>query len=362
MWWKIKNFIIKNERRLSFLALAAGFIIDSFTLRRVDFYLENLVLVIYLGILALSIILINLAEGEGRFRRLLQRFHWIFLLAMQFSLGALWSAFLVFYSRSASVSDSWPFLFLLLLQLVGNEVFREKYVRLRIQIALLYFAIFSYLIFLLPVFLKRLGAEIFVLSGVSSLVAIFVLLKFFQLFLRAKIEADRRALTLIVGLIFVAINGFYFFNLIPPIPLSLKDSGVYHSIERNNQGVYFLTSEKIVGLERLSFYRRIHLSTGEPAYFFAAVFAPAEFNANLIHRWEYFDPTKTRWVFSSEVPISIVGGREKGFRTYSWKNVSPGLWRVTVETDGGLIIGRSRFEVVAQVPGEKIDLKVVSLE
>lgn len=362
MWPRIKNFAIEHERKLSILALATGFIIDSFTLRGVDFYLENVVLLIYLGILTLSILFTNLSEGEGQFRQFLQRFHWLFILTMQLVLGAIWSAFLVFYSRSASISDSWPFLLLLFLQLIGNEFLRAKYARLRIQVALLYFAIFSYAIFLLPIMLKRLSAGVFVLSGVVSLVVIFFLLKFLKLFLHAKISNDKKALTLIIGLIFAGINGFYFFNLIPPIPLSLKNAGVYHSIERNNQGVYFLTGEEVTGLQLLSFNSKIHLATGAPAYFFAAVFAPAEFNASLVHRWEYFDEVQTRWVLASQIPISILGGRETGFRTYSWKTVSPGLWRVTVETDSGLIVGRSRFEVVERAPNERIGLKVTSVE
>jgi hypothetical protein len=42
-----------------------------------------------------------------------------------------------------------------------------------------------------------------------------------------------------------------------------------------------------------------------------------------------------------------VGGRDGGFRGYSFKkNIQPGTWRVDVETAEGLLLGRIGFEVV----------------
>ena len=53
------------------------------------------------------------------------------------------------------------------------------------------------------------------------------------------------------------------------------------------------------------------------------------------------------------IPISIVGGREQGFRGYGVKaNHQPGEWKVQVETVDDREIGRIYFDVenVAEAP------------
>ena len=43
----------------------------------------------------------------------------------------------------------------------------------------------------------------------------------------------------------------------------------------------------------------------------------------------------------------IIGGRDAGFRGYTYKNnVKPGLWRVDVTTKEGLILGVIDFEII----------------
>jgi hypothetical protein len=47
---------------------------------------------------------------------------------------------------------------------------------------------------------------------------------------------------------------------------------------------------------------------------------------------------------TDRIPISITGGREKGYRWYTTKRrVQPGEWRVNVETEDGRVLGRITF-------------------
>lgn len=350
---KVKFFFNRHERRISSIALVTGFITDSLTLRRVDLYLENLALIFYIIVVATNIIFLNLSEKEYFRNRPLAKWHPLFLITMQFGLGALFSAFLIFYSRSSSLASSWPFLFLLLANLVGNEMLKKKYARLGVQISIFYFVLFSYLIFLVPLLLKKIGSGIFIISGLSSLILIYIYIYLLNLFVPNKVFAARRVLGLSIGLIFVVINFLYFTNRIPPIPLAAKDVGVFHSVTKSENGSYRLAYEKEDLFSFLRSYKEIHIKEGSNLYFFSAVFSPAKFSTKIVHRWQYFDQSENKWTTTNVVPLTIVGGRDGGYRTFSLKsNVKPGRWRVGIETERGQIIGRIKFriELVNQLP------------
>ncbi len=137
--------------------------------------------------------------------------------------------------------------------------------------------------------------------------------------------------------------------MIPPIPLSLKEIGIYHSVLRTRGGEYTLTFEKApwyaLGKKTSAVF---HQRPGEPAYVFSSVFAPARLDTEVLHRWSYFDNASGEWKSSSVVSFPISGGRNEGFRGYSMKeNLFPGEWRVDVLTLRGQIIGRFVFSVLS---------------
>src|SRR5438128_1640907 len=100
---RFKNFFSRYERHISSVALVGGFVVDSLTLRRIDFLLENLVLISYLIIAGIGIIFLNKFENKkqasltsvslavpipapGKFAEWMHHF---FLLAIQFAFGGL---------------------------------------------------------------------------------------------------------------------------------------------------------------------------------------------------------------------------------------------------------------------------------
>lgn len=341
---RFRELFERYERRASALAIIVGLMIDAFTLHRIDLYLTNFLLVFYLVLAAFSIALLNLHHA-GRARWVTEGVHFALLVAMQFGFGGLFGRFLVYYSRAGAIAASWPFLLILAVLLVGNEFARKYYTQFVLQVSILFLATVSFLIFFVPIIIGRIGADVFVLSGVLSvgLIAIFVwLLRYLA---PVRVDPSLRALIPSVGLIFFAVNFLYFTNIIPPIPLSLSSAGVYHSLVRTPSG-YQVTSEKNRWYDIFTLYDIIHLTPGSPLYAYSAVFAPTDFGAVVVHSWQKYDEKLEEWTDAGRIKFGIVGGRDGGYRGHSFKNtITPGFWRVNIETADGQLIGRIRLKV-----------------
>lgn len=343
---RVKEFYEKYERYFSPVAFLAGFTWDNLTLKRIDLWFENLVLGLYLVLIFTSIVFINFREarrskfqagGDGAM---------LVPYVMQFAFGGIFSGFFVFYSRSAELASSWPFLLFLIAILIGNEFFRSKYSRFTFQISIFFIALFSYAIFIIPILTGKMGDGIFLASGLISLTVLAIILLAVKAVLPVYARQNWTALLIAIPAIFITFNLFYFTNIIPPIPLSLKEIGVYHSITKTGPGTYEAEYEPLtftfLNLSPAVFHR---YGDGFP-YVFSAVFAPTKINTEIFHRWQYYDEDKNEWTTVSRVSYGIVGGRDGGYRGYSWhKNVFPGTWRVDVETERGQLIGRIKFEV-----------------
>jgi len=341
----IRAFVTKYERHLSAGALAGGFIIDTLTFQRIDVLVSHVVLFVYLGIAAFSILFLN-ARAAGRWQnRFSDKTAPFFPVFTQYAFGGLFSAFAIFYTKSASLATSWPFLLFIFALLIGNETFRARYQRFGFQITLFFIVLFSFLIFYIPVIVGKMGASIFLLSGALSLLGAWF---FVRLVLRvAPIEKGRAKRIAIfgIGTAFVFINYMYFANIIPPIPLALEDGGVYHRVYRAGDG-YHLVDEERSFLARFRPTQSVSITPGEPLYFYSAVFAPTKLETVIAHRWQYYDETTKEWVTSSEIAFPISGGREGGYRGYTIKEAPfQGLWRVQVVTERGQVVGGEKFNV-----------------
>jgi hypothetical protein len=331
----------KHERIVSFAAFFGGFILDNLTLSRIDRFFDMFVLFFWLGVAGTAITIFNLS------RKRFFEYANVWLFVIQIAFGALFSGFTVIYMRSGSFVASFPFLALVVFLFVGNEFFKKHYLRLTFQVSILFTALFFLMIFYIPILRGEMGAGTFLLSGAVSLALISVFVSLFSILLPKESLGNKTALVKSIGGIFIVVNILYFTNSIPPIPLSLKDAGPYHTFEKTAAGDYILGGEHTDWFDFLKPHKEIHVLFGEPVYFYSAVFAPTKLSTGIAHDWQYYDVNADKWVSSGIFRFGITGGRDTGYRGYSLKtNVRPGLWRVDVVTDRGQVIGRTKFMVI----------------
>lgn len=340
---KIRDWYGRNERPVSSLSLIGGFIFDAITLKRVDLFWENLWVVAHFVLIAIFMILINLQENEAMDDKDTSKKHFWYINILQFFYGGLLSTFIVFYFRSATLSVTWPFLFILSAAFIANESLKKHYARLTFQISLFFLSLLAFTIFIVPVIFHRIGWDIFLISGITSLAILAIFLLGLRYLAKEKFSQSKKTLTYSIASIYLLMNILYFLNLIPPLPLSLKEAGIYHSIYRNSSGQYVVKTEKRGIFNYFSLQDNIHIVKGDTVYAHTAIFSPALFNNKIIHTWQKYNDVSNRWDTIFTIDMTTTGGREGGYRTYSYIKITPGEWRVNVETSDHKIIGRLRF-------------------
>ena len=342
----VRNFYSRFEHLISSFSLVLGFVFDAFTLKRVDALWENLWILGYLFLIGVFITLIHLKKNEAGSEKNPSKAHFWYVNILQFAFGGIFSAYLVLYFRSADIMVAWPFIAFLAAIFIANEFLKQHYIRLSFQISLFFLSIYSFMIFLVPVILRKIGTEIFIFSGLLSLIIIALFIKILFYFIKDKFTKSKKLITLLISSIFILINFLYFTNLIPPIPLSLKDGGIYHTIQKNKEGNYNVAYENYGWKGYFKMYPDFKKTPESPIYAFSAVFSPKNLNITILHEWQYYDKTKNKWIIEKVIKLPVKGGRDGGFRTYSTRsNLAPGRWRVNVKTEQGQTIGRLRFNV-----------------
>jgi hypothetical protein len=279
------------------------------------------------------------------------RARFILVLATQFSLGSLWSALLIFYSRSAVIAASWPFLVMLFGLFLGNEFLSKYFTRIVFSLILLFFILFACAVFLLPVYLHAIGPWVFGLSGIVAAVLFGLYMRVIRWIGGARFKKER--LQAVAGAfgVYVLVNALYIADIIPPLPLALTQSGVYHSAAKQGD-FYTVTGEPVAPwYERWNKPTLVHLPKGQPVFVFGSVFAPIKLHTQITHRWQWYSPVKKAWLTRSVNTFPVNGGRDGGYRAYTKKtNPAEGAWRVDITTVDGRLIGRVAFNLVYQNP------------
>lgn len=343
----VKSFYDAHERHLGIGLMVFGFGLDNLTFNRIDLLFDNLIIAWYLLVALTCIIVINM-HGSGRFRRpLWQKISPWAPIPMQIVFGGLFSAFTVIYWRSSSIFTGWPFLAILVLLLVGNEFAKSRYAKFTFHVTVYYAALFFYAILIVPVIFRQMGASIFMVSGLVSLLVIGVVLLLLKKLTPDRWAKSKRPIILSIAGTFAVFNILYFTNIIPPVPLALKGIGVYHDLQ-TNIAVY---DAKVEPPPWYQFYfdtsRVFHWYNNERVYVFSAVFAPTDLANQVFHRWSRYDTTAKQWITVNTLSYPMVGGRDGGYRGYSYKQyIAPGLWRVDVLTKRNQLIGRIKFTIV----------------
>ncbi|MFH1178507.1 MAG: DUF2914 domain-containing protein [bacterium] len=356
MYQKFFAWIQKYERHLSALAMIAGFVVDNLFFERVDVWQTQLWIGSYSLACFIAIPLLHFIEARVARGRPRPRWRFLLPLTTQFALGGFWSAFVIFYGRSAVFSASWPFLLLLFLIFLASEYFHKYHERLVFTSTLFFFALYSTAIFTIPIYTGTIGTLTFIESGIAA-VCIFALFTILLRILgRDRFLADVRQIRIGAFCVLVIMNLSYFANILPPLPLSAEEAGIYHLVWRV-PGAYLATSEAEPWHVRyLGFAPTLHIVSGESLYTYSSIFAPTALLTTIVHRWQWYDPLGKQWTTKSVIKYPIVGGRDGGYRGYSaMPIIKTGKWRVEIETVDGRLISRLPFtvEIVESSPPEE---------
>ncbi len=349
----------KYERPVSSFSLFFGFIFDLLTISRLDATWTSVYITAHLVLIGVFIFIIHYKERSEDDELDPSKAHFWFVNALQFLFGGILSTFLISYFRSADIFVTWPFIFLLAVAFISNEVLKRHYVRLSFQISLYFLSVYSFSIFIIPILLRKIGLEIFLLSGLVSLVYITLFIIALFATIKDKLSDSKKSLVYLIGGMYLVINILYLTNLIPPIPLSMKDAGIYHNVERQMNGNYVVESEDHGLRGYFEFYKKFYQVVGEPVFAYTAIFSPTNFNTTVIHEWQYYNEKNEMWEVQNTVDLQVKGGRENGFRTFSVRNnLKEGKWIVNVLTERGQLVGRLRFNVINVDALPKLDSQI----
>lgn len=348
-WYRLaRRWYHRHEALAPPLLFFGGVTWDVLTLQRIGALLDNVVLGLYLFLLG-GFVVLALLDRHGRpLPSSLRALSTWSIGAIQFLAGGLFSAYVIYYTRSASLTTASLFLLLLVVLLVLNEWGWDRHRSGYLLIGLYFLAVFCYLTFLLPVILGTMGFWVFLASGLLSVgiaTGLLIALRLRGVF--ARLRSFVGALCM-VGLLFGGLVTFYVQHWIPPMPLALQHAGVYHDATQEGDA-FVLRQEQTsrTGLWGQNGEDPFRYAPGDTVHCFTAIYAPTSLQTTVAHRWQRYVPSREDWVDTDHIDYQVVGGRRSGYRGVTYKeHVSPGRWRVSVETADGRPIGRVRFEVV----------------
>jgi hypothetical protein len=354
---RVRDFRARHEKWELALFFFAGFAYDILTLPRIDSRFLLIQQGVYLGVMGL-LLLVELRWSWGvEPPRWLARV-WRFREgALHFFLGGLLSPYTLFYFKSASGLTAFLFLAGLFGLLVANELPRFRALGPVVRVGLYGVCLTSYFAYLLPVLLGYFSGKLFVAAtGLSCLATLLITL------LVRGWGGDRRRTVRHVSLpglgVQLLLLGLYAVEAIPPVPLSMLSSGIYHGVEvtKGPKGRdYRLLHERSEWTPWQRGDQDFHARPGDKVYFFASIFAPGSFKprytgdrgTRLVIRWFHDDPEKGWTQYHAYDDLYLEqGGRDQGFRTFAYvTNPRAGDWRVSMETEDGREIGRLSFTV-----------------
>ncbi|MEO7776946.1 MAG: DUF2914 domain-containing protein [Fibrobacteria bacterium] len=259
--------------------------------------------------------------------------------ALQFLFGSIFSALVIFYFLSSSYLPGFLLVSALLALLILNEFLESHYHRFTLTWTLFGVCAILFSNFALPHLFHSLHPLWFFLSTALGL-GMVCALKAFSANARGSLWPSFAAAGVLILL--------YLANAIPPVPLVKKNLVMCRNLT-HEEGVYRAE------MQTMPFYQAwrrsepvVRQRNGEKVFCFTSVFLPTGIRCMLYHRWMYDDPYKKQWVETSRIGFPVSGGRKDGFRGYTYKrNLAPGRWEVSVETESGRVVGTVRFRAEA---------------
>jgi hypothetical protein len=342
-----RRFLHRHEQAVPPALFFGGVTWDALTLQRIDALLDNLILGIYLVLLGGFVVLGTLARNGRPLPTPLRKLSMWAPGAIQFLAGGLFSAYVIYYTRSASFTTASLFLLVLVALLVANELIWSRLGSTYVLIGVYFLAVFCYFTFFMPTVLGTMGLGVFLTSGfVSAGLVIGLVLYLDRHGVFGGTASFLGAVGVVLSLLGLVVL-FYVQHWIPPVPLALRDGGVYHDVTREGDAFVLQYEEPSWSRPWTQQDDPFRLAPGDTVHCFAAVFAPTDLQTTIYHHWQYYDSERNAWIDTDRIGYQVVGGRRNGYRGVTFKrHVHPGTWRVTVETVDRRPIGRIRFDVV----------------
>ena len=344
------------KRYSNVLFFVAGFIFDVFTLIRIDSTLDLVYQSVYLGLITFILIRqVRYERGDWHPTGFVAKLWHHETEAIHFFYGGLLSAYVIFYFKSTTASRSLIFLLLTAILLFANEMPQVKKAGSKMRVGLHAFCMVSYLNYLIPVLVGRMGWWTFalavLLTGLSSYWLVQHLEKLYHRTASPLGPKDPSIPKLALGwppaMVLIAVVTLYAFKWIPPVPLSMQYGGVYHQIEKENDKYRLIYPKPPWYLFWQKDSHRFLARPCDSISCFVRIFAPRRFTHQVYMRWSFKNPVSGKYQYADRMALSINGGRGEGYRGYGTKsNYEPGQWRVEIETEDGRMIGAVPFTVI----------------
>lgn len=343
----VKTILNKYQKQLPVLFFMGGFIWDSLTLGRIDGWYSNFILLTYLSCLTISIYIYNLEEDGAWENTVIDPWHQYAIYAIQFFLGGLTSAYVIFFFQSVSLTKTLVFFVILVILLISNEMLKHQISNKYLQFGAYYFINFTFFIFFIPILVGAMNAFWFFISGIISLVMTFYFIQhIYRKSPSTRKQINKPKLVSIVIGIYLFINLCYYFNLIPPVPISLQEGMVAYDVQKKDNSFHVTFEQAPFYAFWKSYDHTFRYQPGDTVFVYTSIFAPAELNKNVQHHWQWYHANTDRWNSTDRISYQVIGGRKGGFRGYTFKeNIWPGLWKVDVITDEGLVLGELKFQI-----------------
>lgn len=339
--WRKKNELVEIA---AFFFI--GFIYDVVTLSRIDDTFTMVQQFVYLVVLA-TLLLLEQRHPEGTEppKALAKVWKWR-EDAIHFFYGSLLSSYTLFFFKSASGLTAFVFLLLMFGLMVANELPIFRQLGPVVRVALFSLCVSMYFSYVVPVIIGKANFWVFLLAQVVAGGVIYGVIHLLRRWnILDQVQALRQIAIPGFGVL-AALLLFYVVRVMPPVPLAVTFSGVYHGVKKEG-GAYHLSHEAKWWKPWQKGDQDFLARPGDKAYYFFSIFAPKGFDWYTVNvRWYYDHPDKG-WTLVSTVPLTIRNkGIERGYRSYAYNsNPKPGDWRVVLETADGHEISRLSFTV-----------------
>jgi hypothetical protein len=340
---KFLEYYQKHEVQVSAVVFFGGFIFDLLTLGRIDDLFNLIQQAIYLIVLGTLLVCeIKIKMGTLVLNGKAARFWEYHDLFVHFLFGSLLSVYTIFYYTSASAITGICFILLLAGLMTANEFPQIQKIGLPVRVILFAICVLSYFAFFYPILIGHVGPIPFWL-GILSSIAVFTLIGKINFKGERSPILEKQVLYPAIAIHIFFLAGYYL-SLIPPVPVAVKKIGVYYGVEKS-EGKY-------LGKHLRPWYQfwqkgsqSFSVRDGDKITVLTSIFSPSNFHDKVYLRWFHDDPT-TGWRLEDTIPLSILGGRDEGFRGFGTKQFyGLGDWKVIVETSDGREVGRITFDV-----------------